>query len=360
MGSSKKRRNRPKKAPLRSGVWIAFVGVALALGFVGGYLFRGVPRPPIETPVKPDILADIEAVLGPLGDGTVHVQVPARESAEDLLSRLESIARRASQRVTLSKVTRRPGTLRGSVTVDAAVYPFQIQWYEVPEVAPPRLAIVIDDMGQDLGRARAFLELKIPITPSILPHLPASRAVALLARERGRDYLLHLPMQPQGYPQVNPGRGALTESMDRAELGRVIAENLESVPGAVGCNNHMGSRLTELPTPMGWVMAELRERGLYFLDSVTSSRSVAARVARESKTAWARRDVFLDNVRETGAIGKQIEKAIKRARQTGQAIAIGHPHRTTLNVLKQWIPKISEAGMEVVPLGELVQRGNGV
>jgi polysaccharide deacetylase 2 family uncharacterized protein YibQ len=358
MALRKKRRKSPRAKTIRPRLWLCLLVLALAIGFVGGYWYGERSRRPSEPGAGSSALAEVESVLGPLGRVN-RVEVTDRQAAETLLRRLESIARRRNARVNLSNVSRSRGSLRATLTIDSTVYPFQLQWHPVPEVAPPRLAVVIDDLGQDLEGARAFLDLEVPITPSILPRLPASEAVARLAHKRGRECLLHLPMEPRDYPEIDPGPGALFESMDGTEVRRVIAKNLEGVPGAAGTNNHMGSRLTEIETSMGWVMDELKARGLYFLDSVTSGQSVAIHAAREAGVAWARRDVFLDNVRESEAIGQQIEKAIERAKRAGQAVAIGHPHRVTLTTLRAWIPKIRAAGVKVVPLGNLVHRGNG-
>jgi polysaccharide deacetylase 2 family uncharacterized protein YibQ len=218
---------------------------------------------------------------------------------------------------------------------------------------------VVDDLGADAAAARELLDLEAPITPAVIPFLAHSLDVAHLARERDREFLLHLPMEPQAYPKQNPGKGALLSVMSEAEVRAGVAQALSSVPGAAGVNNHMGSRLTALQAPMDWVMDELRSRNLYFLDSVTSPRSVAGAAARSAGIGWARRDVFLDNVQTVPAVGRQLELAMQKARKNGSAIAIGHPHRATLDALRLWIPKIRDAGIEIVPLSALIQRPTG-
>jgi polysaccharide deacetylase 2 family uncharacterized protein YibQ len=294
-----------------------------------------------------------------LSDSVTRIRVPDRSAAEKLFGRLQAVVERSQRKATLSGVTRAAHGFRAILTVDAKNHELEFEWAPPPESAVPRLAVVIDDMGRDLERARAFLDLNIAITPAILPHLSESRKVALLAQERGREYLVHVPMQPEGYPDVDPGPGALLENMDETEIRKTIAEDLQAVPGAAGINNHMGSRLTALEVPMRWLMAELKGRGLYFVDSVTTARSVAVPTAGEAGLGWARRDVFLDNVQEQRAIGEQIAKAIQHAKQTGRAVAIGHPHRETLRALEAWAPKIRESGVRIVSPSELLQRGNG-
>jgi uncharacterized protein len=222
-----------------------------------------------------------------------------------------------------------------------------------------RLALVIDDFGGNLRRAQEFLELEVPITPAILPYLPASLEVAHLARERGRPFLVHLPMEPAGYPRVNPGRGALLRTMSEEEVRRSVREALASLPGAAGVNNHMGSRLTELREPMDWLMGVLRTNSLFFLDSRTSARSVAGTAARDAGLDWIRRDVFLDNEEDVDAIGVQLDLALERAKQNGTAVAIGHPYPVTLEAIKRWIPRMKEAEVEVVPIDALLLRPAG-
>lgn len=299
-------------------------------------------------------------VVGSLDPRGTRVAVADRAAAQALRQRLEAAAERHGSRVL--ETSRGESALGLELRAGEGRYPVELWWPLGAPVAapPPMLAIVIDDLGRSREEAQAFLDLPLPITPAILPHLPMSAQVAHLARERGREFLLHLPMQPQGYPARDPGEGALLASMGEEEVRRAVARNLASLPGTAGVNNHMGSRLTELDEPMKWVMDELAARGLYFLDSLTSPRSVAAQAARRAGLRWARRDVFLDNDRDEEAVGRQIEKAVEAARTGGFAVAIGHPHAVTRRALARWAPTIEAAGVQVVPLGEgLARRGGG-
>ncbi|MFU8857344.1 MAG: divergent polysaccharide deacetylase family protein [Deferrisomatales bacterium] len=295
--------------------------------------------------------------MGPLDPRVARRVVEDRTAARRVHERLEGAARRYGG--TVAETGRGEESLRLEVRVGEEVYPVEL-WWPRPAVQTPRLAVVIDDLGRSREEAVAFLDIPLPITMAILPHLPQSEAVSRLARERGREFLLHLPMEPQGYPAKEPGEGALLEGMGEMEIRVLLARNLAAVPGAAGVNNHMGSRLTELDAPMAWVMDELALRGLFFLDSLTSPRSVAARVADRFGVASARRDVFLDNERDEEKIGAQLQKAVDLARTRGFAVAIGHPHKETLRVLTRWAPKIEAEGVRVVPLGEVLRRANGV
>jgi len=346
----------------RRGWWLAVGVLAAAVVTVGAYLFDELPAPTsgVTAAVPPSIGAELEVLLGPLDPAGVRVQVADGKAARALARRLATAAAAWPRDVSLAPWSQTAQALVGEVVVAGRRYPLRLAWSAPLVEAAARLAVVIDDMGRNLERERAFLNLPLVITPSLLPYLPHSRELAALAREQGREFLLHLPMQPRGYPQQNPGKGALLEGMSEDQVRGAVRALLRAVPGAAGANNHMGSRFTELRKPMTWVLQELRGEGLYFLDSVTSGESVGAERARELGMGWARRDVFLDNEQQVAAVGAQLDKAAALARERGAAVAIGHPHAATLQALEQWAPKLRAAGVQVVPLGRLIHHGDGV
>ncbi|MDY6851505.1 MAG: divergent polysaccharide deacetylase family protein [Thermodesulfobacteriota bacterium] len=198
----------------------------------------------------------------------------------------------------------------------------------------PMVAIVIDDFGGSRSQARCFLKLKAPVAFSVLPFLEQSRETARLAHKKGLVVMLHLPMQPSHWPEIDPGPGALLVSMKRAEIERRVRAALDAVPFIQGVNNHMGSRFTEDRERMGWTLAEIKKRGLFFLDSRTSTRSQAYAEARRLRMPSARRSIFLDNIQEPEAIRVQLRKLAAKARDKGRAIGIGHPYSITCQVLK--------------------------
>lgn len=202
--------------------------------------------------------------------------------------------------------------------------------------AGPRLALVIDDMGQDMDMALALADLEQPPSFAILPDTPHGIEVSSLAASKGIELLLHLPMEPRGYPAVNPGPGALFTSMDGLALRETLAHDLAQAPGAVGVNNHMGSLFTQNEPGMDVILAELARRGLFFLDSLTTPGSAATRSAGKAGTRLYKRDIFLDNVRDTVAIMRQLAKAERIALRHGQAVAIGHPYPETLAAIRRW------------------------
>jgi uncharacterized protein len=200
-----------------------------------------------------------------------------------------------------------------------------------------KLVIIIDDLGESVQDARSLAQLPFPVTFSVLPHNTRTAEVVEFARAHGKELLLHLPMEPFGFPLVaNPGPGALFVGMSDHDLLDILEENLGQVPGAVGVNNHMGSRFTEDTDGMRIVMSELRRRNMFFLDSMTSPRSVAPALSRELQMPVLRRDVFLDNVQDVDLIVFQLQKAEKLALSRGLAIAIGHPYPETIQALHKW------------------------
>ena len=223
-----------------------------------------------------------------------------------------------------------------------------------PEPARPRLAIVIDDLGHSLESAAEFAALPLPLTFAIFPLLENSLKVAACFVNHHRDIILHAPMEPRGYPSVNPGPGALLSSMGDEELSSVFIEDLHFLPGIIGVNNHMGSRLTADSHKMAQVMKILKGRNLFFLDSRTIADSVAYKRAVEAGIPALQRDVFLDNVQDVEHIFEQFQALIEVARVKGSAIGIGHPYPETVTALGYLSEMASQAGVEVVAVRELV------
>jgi hypothetical protein len=218
------------------------------------------------------------------------------------------------------------------------------------------LAIVIDDIGYSLEAPREFLALGVPLTFSVLPDLPHSRAAAeLIARSR-REFIIHLPMEPVDYPLHDPGPSPLLLSLDPAQIRHRLDGYLGELPGATGASNHMGSAYTADPGRMAVVQRLLAERQLFFLNSKTTPSSVPAAIARRGRYPYLERDVFLDNERDERLIARALELALVRAQRHGQAIAIGHPYPETVRALHAAWTRASVRGVELVSLSELLER----
>jgi polysaccharide deacetylase 2 family uncharacterized protein YibQ len=223
-----------------------------------------------------------------------------------------------------------------------------------PEKKPlPLVAIIIDDMGYDKKMAIKLSKLNAKITLSILPHSPFQSRIAQLSKDNGLETMLHLPMEPNEYPDVDPGPGALLTSMTPDQLIRQLKENLKAVPGAKGVNNHMGSKMTTESSQIYQIFSILKQRDLYFVDSRTSPQTLCKPSARLFQIPFAQRDVFLDHRQEAQFIRKQIDQLIRIARRNGYAVGIGHPHLITYEVLRESLPVLQKE-VQLVPASRIV------
>ncbi len=204
----------------------------------------------------------------------------------------------------------------------------------------PRIALVIDDMGYHKAEGEGFLAIDLPLTYAFLPFAPFTREQNMIARQEGREILLHLPLEPHDHTW-RPEPGVLYVSMTEEEAKRTLEEDLAAVSGAVGINNHMGSRYTEDEKAMTRLLTLINNNNLIFLDSLTSPKSVGYPLARSIGMMAVRRSLFLDNAREKGAIIVQLEALLAMAEKEGQALGIGHPYQETLDALKEFLPVLN-------------------
>lgn len=225
-------------------------------------------------------------------------------------------------------------------------------------VAPPRdrawVAIVIDDMGLDRSRSQRVLELLGPLTLSFLPYAKDLAGQMRFGKDRGHELMLHLPMEPTG--NADPGPDALRTDLSGEEIRRRINEALARTPQIVGINNHMGSKFTAWRPGMEVVIAELKRRGLLFLDSRTTAQTLGAQIAGEQGVPTLSRHVFLDDVLLADNVWHQLGELERIAKTRGYAIAIGHPHDNTLAALAQFLPQMQGKGLALVPLTALLER----
>lgn len=217
-----------------------------------------------------------------------------------------------------------------------------------------RVAVIIDDIGYRKKEALALMEIEAPITFSVLPAGPYSRDLAALAWKKGREIMLHLPLEPD-----RELGGVFPEDIIRAdlpepELRARVRDALLKVPQASGVNNHMGSLFTKKPAPMGVVLEEIHKKGLYFVDSRTTPESVAGTLSREMGLPTTERNVFLDDDADYEATVAQLEKTGEIARQRGFAVAIGHPYPTTVAALRDAVPRLEAEGIHLVPVSDVL------
>ena len=218
---------------------------------------------------------------------------------------------------------------------------------------PPRIAIVIDDLGLGRAQTEQATALAAPVTLSFMAYAEDLPRQTAAARRAGHELLLHVPMEPVQHG-IDMGPNGLAVGLGRDEILRRLRWDLGRFAGYVGINNHMGSRFTADEAGMTIVLEELKARGLFFLDSRTAASSVGALVARRLGVAHAERDVFLDDEPSAVAIMHRLAQLEATARRNGSAIAIGHPHDATLAALHTWTDSLADKDLSLVPVSEIV------
>ncbi|OPX41531.1 MAG: hypothetical protein B1H13_01540 [Desulfobacteraceae bacterium 4484_190.3] len=245
------------------------------------------------------------------------------------------------------------------------------------ETTFPRIALIIDDIGSSVSRARAFAALGIPITFSILPQLRYSRVLAQEMDTMGHEIMLHQPMEPYCH-ELDPGPGAVYISYADMEIEEIVKENLAQIPEATGVNNHMGSRtgvnnhmgsrFTSCPRKVLQALKVIKENDLFFVDSLTTCHSKAYTMAlttchskaytmaRRLHMRTAPRNIFLDHDPDLSSIRLQLRRLKAHALTYGAAIGIGHPHIPTLAALHEfkWELEDQESTLQLVPVSRLL------
>ena len=216
-----------------------------------------------------------------------------------------------------------------------------------------KLAIILDDLGNDRHAADEVFSLPYPLTISVLPNHEHSQEIAQEAEQRGYQVMVHLPMQ--AVSTEKPEARELRPGMPAGEVSKLVNQFIQDIPGAVGVNNHQGSEATSDPALMRELMPVLRDHHLFYIDSRTIAATVAYETAQSSHVPSAFRNVpFLDVVAEVGAVRKQLELALRGAREKGEAVAIGHPHPATLQALREVLPNAQSQGVRLTFASELV------
>jgi len=194
-----------------------------------------------------------------------------------------------------------------------------------------KLAIIIDDVMTKYN-VHAIKKLHLPITMSFLPPSKARPNSARLAK-REKFYMVHLPMEAMHFNAEEPLTLRTTDSKE------VIQNRIEQLqmlfPRVKYINNHTGSKFTADEESMRNLIEVLKEKNIHFIDSRTTAKTKAPKVMKELGLRYIARDVFLDHKHDKEYIKSQIKRAIKIARKTGWAVAIGHPHKDTLQALAE-------------------------
>ncbi len=223
-------------------------------------------------------------------------------------------------------------------------------------VKQPTIAIVIDDMGHQYKNGAKLIALPYPITFAFLPDRKHTLPLIQRAKASGKEIMLHAPMENQvGF---GLGAGGLKSNMSEMQIKQTLRKSFISIPNMIGLNNHMGSRLTENPKIMRWIMETVQQHPFYFLDSRTSPKSVAAKVAVDHQIPTLKRDVFLDHFQDRDFVQKQFHRLISLARKKGTAIAIGHPHTVTTDYLSWALKQLDEKGIRIATASAIWQIQN--
>jgi len=218
------------------------------------------------------------------------------------------------------------------------------------------ISMIIDDLGDNLEVLEAIINLSRPLDVAVLPFSLYAQQTAKKAQEHGLEVMLHLPLESIN-SENNDGDHLveINSRMSPDEVLTTLRECLEILPEVKGVNNHMGSLITQNKEIMKIILAEIKSRDLFFIDSRTTEKSIAYRLAREMGLPCGQRDIFLDSEVNRKSILSQIEKLIHLCQQRGRAIAIGHPYPETLNLLSEAITRIERAGIKIVPVSRIIR-----
>jgi hypothetical protein len=250
------------------------------------------------------------------------------------------------------KPEKKPAEPKAKLKPEAAKPPSQ-----EPPSTLPRLALVIDDLGYAPPELVTRLcSLPVPFSVAVLPYQETTRESAEIAHRMGKEVMLHLPMEPLGYPGPghDPGPNAILYNLLEPEVRRRVRLALDEIPHRVGVNNHMGSRITPDRTRMGWVLQELKARKYFFVDSRTEKDSVAYDVAERLGVPTVQRRVFLDDDKAFPEMEKQWARALKLAEKEGFVLIIGHIYPETVEALEKLVPR-TKGQVRFVTAGQLVR-----
>lgn len=210
------------------------------------------------------------------------------------------------------------------------------------------VSIIIDDVGHSRRYGKAIVEMDERLTLSILPFTPFSQYFANLGRQAGNEIMLHLPME--SIANKLPSDTQLEVSMGRESFSEMLAHNLTAFEGFTGINNHQGSRMMKDAQRLEWLMEDIAEENMFFVDSRTVGRSPATHIASRHGIPAVGRDVFLDDSADEAEIKREFDRMIRIALRDGHAVAIGHPRPNTINVLRRELPRLKALNIQVVPV----------
>ena len=228
---------------------------------------------------------------------------------------------------------------------------------DIEFVEHPKLAILIDDVGNGTALAEKFATLDADISFATIPFLSKSKEATKILQESGYTVILHMPMESLGNEKLNSKtKGLIRTSMSDDEIITKIKDALSGVGDVKGFNNHMGSKMTSDRKKMNTILEFAKENELYFIDSHTTSKSVAYKIAKEKEIPTYFCSIFLDNKKDVDYIKERIKVALKRSIKNGRILAIGHYHPATFQAIKEMLPEIKKSGVKLVFLEKIVEK----
>ncbi|CAM2009440.1 divergent polysaccharide deacetylase family protein [Acanthopleuribacter pedis] len=220
----------------------------------------------------------------------------------------------------------------------------------------PMIAVIIDDVGhKGIRQIQPLLDLKLPVTFAVLPHLAHSSTNSVHLHQHHYEVILHMPMEPDNFPKTNPGEGAILSYLNETEVRTAVRKALKTVPFVVGVNNHMGSKITANRALMDAALEEVKKHDLYWIDSRTNPKTVAYALAKSKGMRTTERDVFLDAEESYAFTIKQLKETRAVADREGRAVAIGHPYPSTIRALRDVMPRLDREGYQFVFASRLLE-----
>lgn len=372
--SAKLKRLRERLPGLIAGTATVVIGASIAIT-----VSVGAPQPGlyVETTEEPAAIA--RAFATPLGTGEAPGYRPSGQGPHNWPGASPQPSPRPQPQavVTVEPLPRLPPVAAPRASLPAIPAPRVLPTVRTPPALPsadtsdepawianalptpppdgrPEIAVIIDDAGVDRVHTGVAIRLRGPLTISFLPYASDLAGQARAARANRHEVMLHVPMEPNG-AFAEPEPHLLRIRQGPAEIQRRLARDLDALPGIVGINNHMGSLFTSDPYALAPVMEELSRRGLLFVDSRTTARSLAQDSAQAHGLPNAGRDVFLDHYEGQAEVRKRLGETERVARKQGYAIAIGHPRAATLAELAIWLDEVESKGFRLVPVSAVVR-----
>jgi polysaccharide deacetylase 2 family uncharacterized protein YibQ len=367
MRANDSKKRNPYKPKRDAKAYVKFLAIALMMLFLMDHWLWQGERPYI-TKMKAEYYAE-QAEKEALEKAALEYLLPPKivfpETGEPYFeSPVGEVVEEGAEEESISKITKEEDFEIDSLIIEKEIIKKEKITKKQPRPktikpftgARAKIAIVIDDVGMNLSQSRAAINLDSNVTLAFLPYATRVKALAAQGKSKGHEIIIHTPMEAIN-GRMNLGPLALKANMASTDFTAEFQKITESFEGYVGINNHMGSRLTQDKKAMGQLMRLLKSKKLYFLDSKTINTSIAAQTAAFYGVPFAVRDVFLDHEDTPEFVAKALRRTERVARETGRAIAIGHPKKNTMAALQKWLPTLDAKGFDLVPLSALIQTG---